>query len=336
MFIGLGLILLAVLVGPIFIKPVERNIELFFLSVGALTSIISGQFGWPLVHAAVTEPIALTIAVLVFGALARVARPAFDQGVQRLRAVVSARWIYFALIMALGLLSSVITAVIAALLLVEAIAMLKLDRPSETAAVVLACFAIGLGAALTPVGEPLGTIAISALGADFWYLMRLLGPLVIAGIVIVAVISLFISPQGGASLYAARPEDGWKEIVLRAVRVYAFVAGLVGLSWGMRPLVDTYITRMPHAALFWLNSVSAVVDNATLTAAEIGPALDHHQQRAVLMGLLISGGMLIPGNIPNIVAASRLGISSREWARVGLITGLPLMLLCFAVLSWLG
>ena len=54
------------------------------------------------------------------------------------------------------------------------------------------------------------------------------------------------------------------------------------------------------------------------------------------MGLLISGGMLIPGNIPNIVAAQRLGISSREWARVGVITGLPLMALCFAVLHWLG
>jgi predicted cation transporter len=54
------------------------------------------------------------------------------------------------------------------------------------------------------------------------------------------------------------------------------------------------------------------------------------------MGLLISGGMLIPGNIPNIVAAGRLGISSREWARVGLITGLPLMALCFAVLLWIG
>jgi len=68
--IGLGLILLAVLAGPIFIKPVERNIELFFLSVGALTSIITGRFGWPLVHAAVTEPLALTIAVLVFGVIA--------------------------------------------------------------------------------------------------------------------------------------------------------------------------------------------------------------------------------------------------------------------------
>ena len=61
-------------------------------------------------------------------------------------------------------------------------------------------------------------------------------------------ISLFISPHRGASLYAARPEDGWKEIFLRAIRVYAFVAGLVGLSWGMRPLVDVYISRLPHAA----------------------------------------------------------------------------------------
>jgi predicted cation transporter len=53
------------------------------------------------------------------------------------------------------------------------------------------------------------------------------------------------------------------------------------------------------------------------------------------MGLLISGGMLIPGNIPNIVAAGRLGIGSREWARVGLVMGVPLMALCFGVLYWI-
>jgi predicted cation transporter len=111
-----------------------------------------------------------------------------------------------------------------------------------------------------------------------------------------------------------------------------FVAGLVGLSWGLRPLVDAYISALPGSVLFWLNSISAVVDNATLTAAEIGPALTPAQQRSVLMGLLISGGMLIPGNIPNIVAAGRLGIGSREWARIGLVTGLPLMLLCFLIL----
>ena len=324
------------LVGPIFIEPVERNIELFFLSVGALTSIVTGQFGWSMVHAAATEPLALTIAVLVFGALARMSRPVFDRGVQRLRTVVSAQWIYFILVVLLGLLSSVITAVVAALLLVEAIAMLKLDRPSEIMAVVLACFAIGLGSALTPMGGPLAAIAIAALGADFWYLTRLLGPLVVGGIIIVGGLSLLIAPLPAASLHTTRPEESWWDIVMRASRVYAFVAGLVGLAWGMQPLANAYVNRLPQGVLFWVNSISAVVDNATLTVAEVGLALSHTQQRAILMSLLISGGMLIPGNIPNIVAASRLGISNREWARVGLTTGLPLMLLCFAALQWLG
>jgi len=55
------------------------------------------------------------------------------------------------------------------------------------------------------------------------------------------------------------------------------------------------------------------------------------------MGLLISGGMLIPGNIPNIVAAGRLRIGSREWARIGLVTGLPLMALFrSSAVDWLA
>ncbi len=303
---------------------------------GAIAALIGGQWGRGLLHAAVTEPIALTVAVLIFGVVARLGRPALDRGVKRLTKIASARWIYFGLIIVLGLLSSVITAVIAALVLVEAIAMLKMDRHSEISAVVLACFAIGLGAALTPVGEPLGTIAIAALKVDFWYLVRLLGPLVIAGILIVGAVSLWLPAKHGHSLDADRHNDSWSEIAIRAGKVYLFVAGLVGLSWGLRPLVDRYISEMPQWALFWINSISAVVDNATLTAAEIGPSLTHAQQRGVLMGLLISGGMLIPGNIPNIVAAGRLGISSREWARVGLVTGFPLMLLCFGVLYWMA
>ncbi len=336
MAIALGLILVLVLLGPVLVKPIERNIELFFLAVGMLAAIIGGRFGWPLLHAAMTEPIALTIAVLLFGVAARVLRPTLDRFVGGLLGSVSVRWIYFGLILTLGLLSSVITAVIAALVLVEAIALLGLDRRSEIAAVVLACFAIGLGAALTPVGEPLGTIAIAALRADFWYLARLLGPLVVSGIVIVAAISLMLPAKPGESLKAERAQETWADIALRASKVYVFVVGLVGLSWGLQPLVAKYIDGLPHSVLFWLNSISAVVDNATLTAAEIGPRLSASQQRGVLMGLLISGGMLIPGNIPNIVAASKLGITSREWAVVGLTTGLPLMALCFWALRWIG
>src|SRR6266436_2178906 len=336
MVLGLGLVLLAVLLGPVLVKPIEENIEIFFLIAGSFASAITGQWGRQLFHAALTEPIALTVAVLVFGVIARMLRPSLDRSIQRMIKVVAPRWIYFGLIITLGLLSSVITAVIAALILVEAVALLKLDRRSETAAVVLACFAIGLGAALTPVGEPLGTIAIAALKVDFWYLVRLLGALVVDGIIIVGGVSLFLPAKYGHSLKADAHDESWSEIFLRAGKVYIFVAGLVGLSWGLRPIVDEYISQMPQWALFWINSISAIVDNATLTAAEIGPSLSHSQQRCVLMGLLISGGMLIPGNIPNIVAAGRLGISSREWARVGLVAGFPLMLLCFAALQWIG
>jgi predicted cation transporter len=82
-----------------------------------------------------------------------------------------------------------------------------------------------------------------------------------------------------------------------------------------------------------MNTISAVVNNSTLAAVEIGPSLSMNQQRAAFLGLLISGGALVTGNIPNIVAASRLGITSREWAAIGLGTGALFLLLCFAVLN---
>ncbi len=49
-------------------------------------------------------------------------------------------------------------------------------------------------------------------------------------------------------------------------------------------------------------------------------------------GTILSGRMLIPGNIPNIIAANKLKISSREWARVRLPFGFLLMLGYFLVL----
>jgi predicted cation transporter len=93
-----------------------------------------------------------------------------------------------------------------------------------------------------------------------------------------------------------------------------------------------YFTKIPPEILYWVNMVSAVLDNATLAAAEIAPQLSIMQIKSALIGLLISGGMLIPGNIPNIVAAGRLRITSREWARIGVPTGLVLMAAYFAVL----
>jgi predicted cation transporter len=56
------------------------------------------------------------------------------------------------------------------------------------------------------------------------------------------------------------------------------------------------------------------------------------QVQAILMGLLTSGGMLIQGNIPNLISSSMLGIESKEWARLGVPLGLSLMLVYFVIL----
>lgn len=61
-----------------------------------------------------------------------------------------------------------------------------------------------------------------------------------------------------------------------------------------------------------MNMVSLILDNAALAFAEIGPSLHILQIKAALLGLLISGGMLIPGNIPNIISAGKLKIRSSE------------------------
>ena len=45
-----------------------------------------------------------------------------------------------------------------------------------------------------------------------------------------------------------------------------------------------------------------------------------------LAGLLIAGGILIPGNIPNIICANKLSIKSKEWAVFGVPLGLAMMI----------
>src|SRR3990172_2086573 len=146
------LILLVVLAGPFLSHRVERNLEGFLLVMGVLSALASGVLNVHLLGEGLRHPIPITIAVF-------------------------------------GLASSIITAIIAALVLVEFIAALRLRRSDEVRIVVLACFAIGLGAALTPVGEPLSTIATAKLDQDFWFLFRLLGVWEVPGVLALGVVA---------------------------------------------------------------------------------------------------------------------------------------------------
>ncbi len=345
MILGLLAIFVLVLVLPFASRRVEENLEAFLFVMGLAAAFAGGALSRRLVLHAVRDPLAITAAVLVMGLLFRLARGPVESGVRALQRRVPARLLVFGVILLLGVLSSVITAIIASLVLAEIIHVLSLQRRAEIRIVVLACFATGLGAALTPIGEPLSTLAVAKLAgppyhAGFWFLLKHLGPWVLPGILGFALLSLLFHEPPAASAADTlddAPEErardeSLREVLLRAAKVYLFVMALVLLGEGFKPVVDLYLVRLPGAALFWINTVSAILDNATLTAAELSPAMDLGQIRDVLLGLLLAGGILIPGNIPNIIAAGRLKISMREWARFGAPVGFAAMGLCFLLL----
>lgn len=361
---GLLVIFLIVLLGPFLIKKIEHNLEVFLFSMGVLAVTVNSLFlkvststesgveatlpnwNFHLIEKALVDPIEISLAVLFAGLIFHYGRGHIQTIIQKILARIPLKIVVFAVIVILGLLSSVITAIIAALLLVEIVSALKLNRKTMVNLTIIACFAIGLGAALTPIGEPLSTIVIKTkMKESFFYLFDLLGTYIIPGVLAFGIVGVFFAskkekeaPKDDA-IVKDEVHERINDVLVRAAKVYVFVMALVLLGTGFTPIIEWYVTKMAGEALYWVNMVSAILDNATLAAAEVDPSMiipgapdPAIKIKSVLMGLLVSGGMLIPGNIPNIIAANKLGITSKEWARLGVPLGLVAMLVYFIIL----
>lgn len=340
-----------VLILPFKVKIVEHNLEVFLFIMGAAAVTVTNKWTMEVIMTAAEEPIMKGIvpAVLVAGFIFLYGQKAFQSFMDGLVKKMDLRVIIFASTLILGLICSVITAIISSLFLCEIANTLPLDRKNKINYVIIACFAIGLGAVLTPLGEPLSTIAISKLSgpalyeggpccAGFLYLFDQLGVLIILGVLLCSIFAMYFikGTTGKVEQMGSGEEGSVKEVIIRTLKVYAFVAALFLLGAGMEVIIFKYLTKIPDYVLFWVNMISAILDNATLTAAEISKAMTQKQINAALYGLLISGGMLIPGNIPNIISAGKLGITSSEWAKLGIPFGLVLNALYFVVVFVLG
>ncbi len=341
LIIFLSIVMGLVLLLPFFSKKVERELEIFLFIMGILTVTISGLLSFSLLHEMIVEPIKITIAVLLAGIIFRSIRPRIKNWINKAVKKVGFAPLIFLIIFGLGLLSSIITAIIAALILVEIISIFKLDRNVEIRMVIITCFAIGLGAVLTPLGEPLATIASAKLKgapyhAGFFFLANLLGVWVIPAVAGLSIFgALIIKPSSSQSSDSPEEDspESYKTIVFRSVKVYIFVMALILLGTGFTPIVERYLIHIPVRFLYWINMVSAVLDNATLAAAEINPKMSQEAIKYVLIGLLTAGGILIPGNIPNIICAGKLSIKSKEWAKFGFPIGIILLIIYFLVLN---
>lgn len=343
---GLQTVLLSVLVALVFLLPltlhkVEENLEMFLFACGVLAATISHVWSGTLLLTALEDPIRITLAVLAAGILFRHFNTHLQKLTHKAVQTIGLRWTLFLIVLLLGLTSSLITAIIAALVLAEVTVLLPLPRAERIRFAVLACYAIGMGAILTAIGEPLGTVVISKLKdaphyAGFFYLIKHVGWYVLPGILLMAALATRLKPgQRAAGLHAAPAIDkerSFTSIFLRAGKVYLFVMALVLLGEGLKPLALITISHLPAEGLYWINTVSAVLDNATLAAIEVTPEISDRSLTFLLMSLIISGGMMIPGNIPNILCASKLGIKSKEWVKNALGLGAVLMAIYFVVL----
>ncbi|WP_026073570.1 DUF1646 family protein [Robertmurraya massiliosenegalensis] len=331
MMTGLIFILLLVLFLPFSVKIIEKNLEIFLFLMGISAVWVSGIWEPSLILKALKDPLKITIAVFVAGLIFKWMKVPLEKMIKRVSESMPYPLFFALVVIILGLLSSIITAIIASLVLVIIVAVLRLERKSEVKLVIITCFSIGLGAALTPIGEPLSTIIVSKLNEDMFFLSKLIGREVILGIIMMGIVAaLFVQPHFKKTrLVADNESETYQEIFLRTGKIYVFVMGLTLLGAGFQPLIDAYILGLHENILYWINIISAVLDNATLAAAEISPSMSHETIKAILLGLIISGGMLIPGNIPNIISSGKLKITSSEWAKFGLPFGLITMTIYF-------
>src|SRR5699024_6959713 len=344
MIIGLTIILILVLFLP-FTKFVERNLEVFLFIMGIASVLVSQVLDWELLKEALIHPINITLAVLIAGLLFRWFQKPIEKGVLGISNAMPYRLFIALFVIIMGLISSLITAIIAAIILVAVVGVLKMDRKSEIRLVILACFAIGMGAALTPLGEPLSTIVVNKLDESFFYLLKLIGIYVIPGVVVFGLLAAFMvksrddsdeSTATSEEQSDASEKESYPEIIIRSLKIYLFVMALTFLGAGFQPFIEKYLLDLNPLTLYWINMVSAVLDNATLAAAEISPDMGQTMIRDIMLGLIISGGMLIPGNIPNIIAAGKLKITSLEYAKFAVPIGLIAMVIYFIIIVIVG
>lgn len=338
----LGIVVANLLVWPLASRWVESHLEIFLLMVGAAAVTISGGWSVDFIYETLQYPVNVAFIVLVVSVI-------FNNYSRYIFRVLFAffrklepQYSFALLVFLLGITSSLVSVTVAALVLAEVLKVVNLERLSTVRITVFACYAIGLGAVLTPLAEPLGLIINNALTgaphfADFFFLMRHFFVWISPAILLMSAAAGYSARHAGTTMQMHIREDKetYGSMLRRTWHIYMFVAALNLISAGLRPLAQSTITHLGGKVLFLANAVSVIIDNATLAAIEIVPTISMNDLIYMVIGLAAFGSMLVQGNLPNIVAAEKLGIKSREWASVAVPTGLVLMGAYFIIL-WIA
>ncbi len=335
----LGVVVANLLVWPLASRWVESHLEIFLLAVGAAAVTVSGGWSVDFIYETLQYPVNVAFIVLVVSVI-------FNNYSRYIFRVLFAffrnlapQYSFALLVFLLGMTSSLVSVTVSALVLAEVLKVVNLERTATVRITVFACYAIGLGAVLTPLAEPLGLIINNALTgaphhADFFFLLRHFFWWIMPAVLLMSAAAGYSARHAGTTMQMHIREDKetYGSMLRRTWHIYMFVGALNLISTGLRPLAQSTITHLGGKVLFLANAVSVIIDNATLAAIEIVPTISMNDLIYMVIGLAAFGSMLVQGNLPNIVAAEKLGIKSREWASIAVPTGVVLMGSYFLVL----
>lgn len=326
-------------VGPLVSKEVEDRVEWFSLALGASALTVSWAWSERVVVAALARAASLCGALVAGALFFSLTHAPLRRAVQRLAVRFGTRAAVTATVLLSGLATPFITCGVAVLLLVEILSALPLEEERRKEAAVLGCCAVGLGSGLSAVGGPasavlLGKLSGAAYSVEGPFLFQLVGAWVVPGIIGLAIGAAILAGKADPQS-KPRPEDPfslWSLLVLTG-RLFVFTGGLVLLGEGLTPFIERAFLSLHPGVLYWANGAAAVMDNAAMVAVQISPTMGQDQLRHAFLGILTSGGALLAGDPPNLVAAHKLGIPARTWAGVGVPASAALMLFCFFSLA---
>ena len=173
----LGLVAFCLLFMPLTVRWVESHLEIFLLVVGITAVTVSGKWSFELIRKTLASPVHVSFIVVVVSVIFNnYSRYIFRVLFAFFRALEPC-YSFALLILLLGMTSSLVSVTVSALILAEVLKVVNLERDSSIQITVFACYAIGLGAVLTPLAEPMGLVINSALSgpphnADFFFLLR--------------------------------------------------------------------------------------------------------------------------------------------------------------------
>lgn len=241
--IGLIPIIVAVLLGPFFIKKIEHNLEAFLFLMGACAIAVSRSWHIGLVEDAVQEPVVIgtMLSVLVAGLIVHYYRPHFLRWINdNLLDGITMKVIFLEIVVVLGLSAAIITPILPFFALVEVVNHLPIQRKTRASLTLFASLSIVLGAALALVEEPYATIAAVKMQGTLSsanFLPLELQNLYIPCIVILGLISMFFIGEKVNTLETQIQEaaPAFKSGAILSARVCMFVGALllVGIAFGV-------------------------------------------------------------------------------------------------------